>query len=611
MLTAPWRSVSDQKNRAESDFVSLSDIMGFARRYAISIAICMAIAVSIAWFYVATSDPIYTARAQMLIDPKLPQLLQQQQTGDVNLSLDTAQIESQIAVMQSEKIAWMVIEELGLKTDATFNRSRSPDLDIRLQRFFAIIGVATGWAEHPWFVNTQNFVVGLFADDAATRTAPTEFEQDRRTMNLFRGGLDVRRLGVSYAIDITFRSLDAENAAAVANAVSEQFVREQVETKAQAAREGGAWLESRLNEMRAQMNEATQIAQAFRAKHDYSVAPRAERELDTDGQTPQSPTLEELVVTADTYRKMYESFLQAYTSSVSQQSYPVADARVITPATPPLSASAPRSKLALVFGALAGLMGGVSLAFLRFTLDNTVRSARQVRHAFDVDCLGELPTVGYGRNRAGRLDEARRAPRSRFTDAMREAKTAINLAEAAHPMRCIGLTSPAGSYARSVVASNLALLYAASGMRTLVIDADIDHAGLSRALAPRGASAQVYLEDEAIEHSVVPIFQPGYDLIPSSFSAARGLLNPKNFKAVLADLEDYDVILVDLPPLSSGAEKLAIGGMLDGIIPVAEWGETSMELLAGLVTALHANKCPIIGLVIAKVVIASRDRYRR
>ena len=51
--------------------------------------------------------------------------------------------------------------------------------------------------------------------------------------------------------------------------------------------------------------------------------------LELGGSGTEGPTLEELELTADTYRKMYESFLQAFTSNLSQQSYPVADARVI------------------------------------------------------------------------------------------------------------------------------------------------------------------------------------------------------------------------------------------------------------------------------------------
>ena len=117
-------------------------------------------------------------------------------------------------------------------------------------------------------------------------------------------------------------------------------------------------------------------------------------------------------MTAETYRRMYESFLQAYASSVSQQSYPVADARVITAATRPLAPSGPRSKLVLAIGLIAGLMCGIGVAFLRHTLDRSVRSPRQVREDLGLECIGELPAVS-GRRAASPASTRSPARRSR------------------------------------------------------------------------------------------------------------------------------------------------------------------------------------------------------
>jgi uncharacterized protein involved in exopolysaccharide biosynthesis len=72
---------------------------------------------------------------------------------------------------------------------------------------------------------------------------------------------------------------------------------------------------------------------------------------------------------------MYESFLQAFTTSANQRPSP--DARVITQATSPLGPSGPRKKLILAFGAVTGIMLGLGLAFLRnmpnFPPSRTVR----------------------------------------------------------------------------------------------------------------------------------------------------------------------------------------------------------------------------------------------
>ncbi len=126
-IAGQWLSVSDRQGSVDREFISLSDITGFLRLYVRFIAGCLAVGILGAGFYVATTDRVYTASTQILIEPKISQLLQQQ-AAEVNLSLDTAQVESQIAVMKSEKIAMMVINELKLLDDAKFNGPRSPTL---------------------------------------------------------------------------------------------------------------------------------------------------------------------------------------------------------------------------------------------------------------------------------------------------------------------------------------------------------------------------------------------------------------------------------------------------------------------------------------------------
>lgn len=625
MLERRWPPIAEQRNllRQELDreFISLADIVAFARRYILSIVAFIGLGLLGAGFYIATTDPIFTAGTQILIEPKISQLLQQQ-TAEVNLSLDTAQVESQIAVMQSEKIAKMVIDELGLLDDPGFNQSRSPTMGDRFERLGTIIATATGLQDSPGFQSVADFIGKNLPFWGADEPPPvlSEFQRNRRTMDIFQSSLGIRRMGVSYAIEISFSSQNAEEAAKIANAMAEAFVREQLETKASAAREGGAWLERRIKELRTQMNTATQIAQEFRARHDYRVgrpietAP-AEGQAAPEGDQAgiDGPTLEELEVTADTYRKMYESFLQAFTSSVSQQSYPVADARVITPATPPLTISNPRKKLVMAFGALAGIMAGVGFAFARHTLDRSVRSARQIRDEIGLECIGELPAVNNRRGGFARLDEVARSPRSRFSDGLRDVKTAISLADATHPIRCLGVTSALPGDGKSSFASNLAMLYAMSGMRTLVIDADIYHAALTTRLvtSPPLVTTETRGGSELITRQIASVSNQWFDILPSSTSDANHLLAPKNMQTLLPDLQAYDMVVVDLPPLTSGIEKLAIGPLLDGVIIVAEWGKTPMDMVSELSRSLRATKTSIIGVVMTKVRIPSARRYRR
>lgn len=602
-LVGQWLSSSDRQDTVDREFISLSDITGFLRLYARSIAGCLAAGVLAAGFYVVTTDRVYTASTQILIEPKISQLLQQQ-AGEVNLSLDTAQVESQIAVMKSEKIAMMVINELKLLDDAKFNAPRSQTLTGRLQNLTTAVNeiLSIGKAgtadapetavEAPLSANT----------DGATSEAEV-FERNRQTMWIFQSGLDVRRLGVSYAIEISFRSPDAEMAAKIANATANALVREQLETKAAAAREGGKWLEKRLGELRTQMNNATQIAQEFRSRHDYSVA---RQQVSGDGTVdeevePDAPTLEELEVAADTYRKMYESFLHAYTSSVSQQSYPVADARVITAASRPLSASHPRRKLVMAFGALFGLMAGVGLALVRNTLDRTVRSPRQIREEFGLECIGELPPHDKLFH-----EEVAKRPQSRFSECLRRAMAAINLADTSHPVRILGVTAALPWDGKSSCASNLATLYSMHGFKTLLIDADVINSVVTDRLSPPPVEQDkpVTLTGD-ITKQIIPTAGGWFDLLPVTAFASKDLLTVRKMQMLLPKLKNYEMIIVDLPTLAAGSEKLAVSSLFDGVVLAAAWRKTPAEALNELVRVLHSLKASLIGVLLTQVQVMS------
>ncbi|TPI24038.1 ATPase [Mesorhizobium sp. B3-2-1] len=603
MLPHQWPATTNKQGGISQEFIGFADITGFSRRYLGTIIACLGAALLVAWFYNSTTDPVFTASAQILIEPKVPQHLQE--GGEVNLSLDTAQVESQIAVMQSEKIAAMVIEQLKLVEDPKFNRPHAPILPEAFRKIKMVLADALGAQKSARLTSLWEYF-GLGMPEPPTSL--TDFQKFRHTMSSFRDGLDIRRVGVSYAIDISFTSVDPEGASNIANATADAFVHEQIETKADAAREGGAWLEKRLQQLRAQMNAAMAKAQEFRSRHDYSVGNESQNEdANTADGVNAVPTLEELEVTAETYQKMYESFLQAYTNSVSQQSYPVADARVITAATAPLYPSAPRPKLILAFAAIAGLIVGIGISFVRHTLDWTVRSPRHIRENLGIECVGELPLTSK-RMESGHVDEVKRHPYSRYSQCLRKARAEISLAETNHQVKFLGLTAVSNGSPKSSVASNLATLYSMSGLKTLVIDADVRRSVTTIRLLGRSVAYDRLCQDP-IRLSIVRAPGRSFDLLRSSVVEGTDLLMPRNMEAFLSEvtafaladheLGAYDVVIVDLPTLASGADELIVGSVLDGVVIVAEWGKTHSETLRDLVRALQASRAHVLGVLLA------------
>jgi uncharacterized protein involved in exopolysaccharide biosynthesis/Mrp family chromosome partitioning ATPase len=578
--------------------ITVPDILSFLRRSLFVIVIFFVAGTFAAAFYAFSSDPIYTARTQILIEPNLPQHLQQQQ--EVVTSLDTAQVETQIAVMRSEKIGEMVIDDLDLMNNPDFFRISGLSFADRVDRFFAAILRKLGFRTDEAPARVVEPASGIGSGGAAE---PNEFERDRVAIALFQGALEIRRVGVSYAVDIFFRSRDPELAANIANATAQMFIREQLETKAAAAQAGGEWLERRLGEMKSRMNEATQIAQEFRARHDYRVQQPAS---DTMGvRLAQGTTLEELEVTADTYRKMYESFLVAYTNNVSNQSYPGADARVITAATRPLSASHPRKKLILAFGMLSGIVVGASIGFLRHLFDGSLRSPRQIHEELGLRCLAELPAQPGRNDGFGALDAVAATPFTWFSESLRRVKAALGTGP--KPLRLIGVTSAQPHEGKETVACNLALLYARAGLRTALLDADADEQPLAQAISDRSdrpAASQEPCQGVSRPTRIVRNAFGDVDLLPAKLS--RLLLGSE-----LPDLEEYEMVVVNLPPLEAGADRLMMAGALDGNLIVSECGKTPVDLVQELVAILHAHNAPVLGLLLTKVKSPSTTPYLR
>jgi capsular exopolysaccharide synthesis family protein len=463
----------------------------------------------------------------------------------------------------------------------------------------------------------------------------SEAEASRLAIRLFLSRLDVRREGMSHAIDISFTAYDPGLAADIANAIAEAYVADQMATRARAIRQGTEWLEERIEQIRGRMNAAALTVQEFKAKRDYRI--KRDREIGASGTAQDSDraepnTLDELESRAFAYRKIYENLIQTYAQTVELQSFPVANARVITKATRPSSKSHPRTALVLAFGLMAGTLLGFGISFLRYSLDRSVRTPAQIREGVGIECLGQLPRLertrlferlltyvhSVGRHRSGALArflEVENAPFSRFTDGMKRVKTALSLTIKAQPIRCIGLSSALPGEGKSTVSANLASVYAGSGRRTIIIDADVHNSAISRAFAPKaGAGLIEVLNGTSSLGDCIVQCRDCLDILPtvSSHRVAHSsnLLASERMQRVLRELmETYDLVIVDLPPVQPVVDALAVGSLLDAVLLIAEWGRTPMRLLAETARALRMSRATLLGVVLTKVAPSAIDEY--
>jgi succinoglycan biosynthesis transport protein ExoP len=248
-------------------------------------------------------------------------------------------------------------------------------------------------------------------------------------------------------------------------------------------------IRDRLQALRGEIQaEEQRISDAY--VNEYQITKAREAELAASvarlsGETETSGQLRELESAADTLRNLYNGLLQKYKEidATQAETLPVQNARIITRAAPPLQKSS-KKPLAVFAGSLMlGLFLGVGAAIGKEWVADALWTHRAVEQVTEMDCFA-LPIV----ESKSRLIEEHvlAAPWSRFAEALRNIKALIDYAHSRDgTTKVIGVVSSVPAEGKTGVAANLAaLMMAASGARTLVVDGDLHRRKLTDALAP-------------------------------------------------------------------------------------------------------------------------------
>ena len=369
-------------------------------------------------------------------------------------------------------------------------------------------------------------------------------------------------------------------------------------------------------------DEISRIAESY--KSELQIAKSQEDAIDKrmtevfqqSDKTRQSQVrLRELETAANTYRGIYETFLSRFTQSVQQQSFPSTEARVVTTASPPHTPSSPKIALTLALAALCGLGLGVMSAVAREQLNRQIHTRAQLEELLGTSCLAVLPAFSQKksalRNRRATQDSgafrqiSEVAPFSATAEALRYIKVAIDL----HPTggKIIGMVSALPGEGKTTVATSFAAFVARSGARALLIDADMRNPAMTRSLGYVNAPGLINMVADKSDFDDLVITDSKYkfDFLPSSTrikpSNSSDILNTPAMKEMLrAARNEYDYVLVDLPPILPVVDVKAAAHLFDAFVLVVEWGSTSTDEILKAVNASPILSERLLGAVLNK-----------
>ncbi|MFK4489231.1 polysaccharide biosynthesis tyrosine autokinase [Bradyrhizobium sp. USDA 336] len=341
--------------------------------------------------------------------------------------------------------------------------------------------------------------------------------------------------------------------------------------------------------------------------------------------------LRELESNAQSYQAMYDNFLQRYMESVQQQSFPITEARVISAATTPLKKSYPKTLLILAGAIFGGFLLSFGVAIAREFADKVFRTTGQVEEVLGANCISILPALAGAASAASVGTQLARKknnpepdllryvvdnPLSRFAEAVRSLKVAVDLNSIVRENRVLAVTSTLPNEGKSTLSTNLAQLMAHSGARVILVDADLRNPSLSRALVADAKNGLVDVVAQKMQLEEVLIVDPETKLsiLPAGTTSkllhTNEILASKAMHALVTLLRSkYDYVILDMPPMAPVVDVRVTSSFVDSYVFVVEWGKTKIDVVRHNLRGSPEIQDKLLGVVLNKADTKALARY--
>lgn len=317
----------------------------------------------------------------------------------------------------------------------------------------------------------------------------------------------------------------------------------------------------------------------------------------------------------ETLRESHSSLLNRLTSINIQPDGGVFKVAALTDPLVPTNPSYPILSRTLAIFLVGAVVLAIGVIYVIDVLDDRLRSPEEVREELGLSVLGVIRKLP-----SDEIDKAKiyvhGFPHTIHAECFRTLKTSISMS--AMDTKCIAVTSTEASEGKTTTTVNLAASYAQTGLRTLLIDADMRRPGLSRLLEVRGHGglsevlrAETDIPQMCIDR-IVKTEVNGLEVLPCGpriLNAGMLLSMP-----ALADILDwavseYDQVIVDCPPTLPVSDAAIVGRFVDSMLFLMNPDKAHRRSVARAVDQLRAVDLKIVGIVANTSLSEDKNSY--
>jgi succinoglycan biosynthesis transport protein ExoP len=253
--------------------------------------------------------------------------------------------------------------------------------------------------------------------------------------------------------------------------------------------------------------------------------------------------------------------------------------------------------LGLAFGGLAG----IGILFLLDRIDDRMASFGEFQHHFSENVLGQIPKEKTkGKVSLLQPEDARHI----FAESYRNVRSSLFFMPYDGPRpKTFLVTSAVPNEGKSTISSNLAITFALSGARTLLIDADLRRGALREAfgVTSKIGFAEVLKQEVNWQEVVVPTSYPSLFILPRgrTLSQPSEHLLRDSTDALLKEMyHQYDYILIDSSPVLAADDTTSLAPKIDATLFVVRLSFTSARLTRKGLELLYSRQVNVPGVIL-------------
>lgn len=197
-------------------------------------------------------------------------------------------------------------------------------------------------------------------------------------------------------------------------------------------------------------------------------------------------------------------------------------------------------------------------------------------------------------------------PKSPISESYRSLRTNIDFSSIDEKLQVIMVSSAGPGEGKSTTITNLAITFAQSERKVILIDADLRKptAHHTFSISNRFGLSTVLSQQSTLSDAIQNTHVPGMDVMTSGFIPPNPaeMLNSKRMTALIQELrEKYDIVLIDTPPLLAVTDAQIVATKSDGVILVVDQGRVKRDIAKKAVHNLKTVNARILGVVLNNV----------